>query len=127
MNTGQWLLSKSSLPSGSARSHLLAIRTDSGMGGTVFTSSVSVVTSEPQISVLLRKKKGVQQSAPVAVSRSTKHEPVEKQTFVCTAIDSAYAFGDGSFETFVTSSQNSVVAKISRRDVITRKNSKVVL
>lgn len=127
MNTGQWLLSKSSLSSGSARSHLLAIRTDSGMGGTVFTSSVSVVTSEPQVSVLLRQKKGVQQNAPIAVSRQTKHEPIEKQTFVHTGADSAYAFGDGSFEAVVISSQNSAVARLSRRDIFTRKNSKVAL
>ena len=64
MTTGEYLLSKSSLPSGTALAHLLALQTGTGQG-TVFASMFSVSVEQPSITVTQRAKRPMPEIAPV--------------------------------------------------------------
>ena len=55
MNTGERLASLSSLPSGSAMAHLLALQ--AGSGDSFYSVTVRVVTSQPGVSVQYKAKR----------------------------------------------------------------------
>ena len=56
MNTGEYLVSKSSLPSGTALAHLLALQAGTGQG-TVFASMFAVRCDEPRLTLVQRAKR----------------------------------------------------------------------
>lgn len=68
MNTGEYLVSKSTLPSGTALAHLLAMQTGGGLG-TVFASMFSVRIDEPNLSLVQRAKREAAEDYRPAVSR----------------------------------------------------------
>ena len=74
--TGEYLLSKSTLPIGTALAHFLTMQTGGGTGqGTVFASMFTVRCDEPQLCVDLSKEsKPVRQvsEAPVKPGKEVK-------------------------------------------------------
>ena len=65
MTTGEYLLSKSSLNSGAALAHLLALQVGTGQG-TVFASMFSVSVEQPTVTVTrLAKRQAPEMVAPV--------------------------------------------------------------
>ena len=79
MTTGEYLLAKSSLNSGTALAHLLALQTGTGQG-TVFASMFSVQIEQPSLTVTHRAKRQVQDaqvvSPPIRQSKSPKNVAV---------------------------------------------------
>ena len=69
MTTGAYLLSRSSLPSGTALAHLLAIQGGSGTGKTVFASLFSVRIDEPQLTMVQTPKTEAREDYRPAISR----------------------------------------------------------
>ena len=67
--TGAYLLSKSSLASGTALAHLLALQTGAGPGQTVFASMFSVQIEEPLLFAVQRPKREAREDYRPAVSR----------------------------------------------------------
>ena len=57
MNTGERLASLSSLPSGSAMAHLLALQAGTGAGDSFYSGTVRVVTSQSGVSVQHKAKR----------------------------------------------------------------------
>lgn len=57
MNTGERLASLSSLPSGSAMAHLLALQAGTGAGDSFYSGTVRVVTSKSGVSVQHKAKR----------------------------------------------------------------------
>ena len=55
MNVGDYLVQHSTLPSGTAMAHLLALQT--GGGGTVFASMFAVRCDEPRLTLVQRAKR----------------------------------------------------------------------
>lgn len=76
--TGEYLLSKSTLPSGTALAHLLALQTGSG---TVFASMFAVRIDEPTLSLVQRAKR----EAAESVERSSLREENEHDVSILTA------------------------------------------
>ena len=67
MTTGDYLVQHSTLPSGTAMAHLLALQT--GGGGTVFASMFALRCDEPQLTLVQRAKRADESafsSAPTA-------------------------------------------------------------
>lgn len=81
MNTGEYLVSKSSLPSGTALAHLLAMQTGGGLG-TVFASMFAVRIDEPTLSLVQHAKR----EAAESVERSALREGNERDLAVLTAV-----------------------------------------
>lgn len=52
MNTGEYLVSKSALPSGTALSHFLAMQTGGGTTGLIFAHRLSVAIEEPRLTLV---------------------------------------------------------------------------
>lgn len=63
---GEYLVSKSTLPSGTALQHFLAMQTGQG---TVFASQFSVLIEEPRLSLIKRPKREASEDYRPAVSR----------------------------------------------------------
>jgi hypothetical protein len=57
VNTGERLASLSSLPSGSAMAHLLALQAGTGAGDSFYSGTVRVVTSKSGVSVQHKAKR----------------------------------------------------------------------
>ena len=70
MTTGEYLVAHSSLPSGTALAHLLALNAGSGTGETVFASRFSVTTGEDRFSVVRKAKR--QAPKPEVAPRQVK-------------------------------------------------------
>ena len=62
MNVGEYLVSKSSLSSGTALAHLLALEAGTGSGQTIFASMFSVQITEPRLFAIQRPKREAQES-----------------------------------------------------------------
>jgi len=71
MTTGEYLLSKSSLNSGTALAHLLALQTGTGQG-TVFAAMFSVSVEQPSITVTQRAKRPMPEIVPAVRPAATK-------------------------------------------------------
>ena len=69
MNVGEYLVSKSSLSSGTALAHLLALQAGTGSGQTVFASMFSVQIEEPRLFAVQRPKREARDDYRPAVSR----------------------------------------------------------
>lgn len=67
--TGAYLLSKSSLASGTALAHLLALQTGTGTGQAIFASMFSVQIEEPRLFAVQRPKREAREDYRPAVSR----------------------------------------------------------
>lgn len=62
--TGEYLLSKSTLPIGTALAHFLTMQTGGGTGqGTVFASMFAVRCDEPRLTLVQRAKRGAGEPA----------------------------------------------------------------
>ena len=55
--TGEYLLSKSTLPIGTALAHFLTMQTGGGTGGTVFAAMFAVRCDEPRLTLVQRAKR----------------------------------------------------------------------
>jgi len=120
--TGQYLVSLSSLPSGSALAHLMAIQVGTGTGEAVYSGTVRVVTSQPGVFVqrkAIRASVEKEQSAP-RVSAPKKKSSRTNAAYVFSPQHTAYSFTQteevfvlvrNSRETVVQSAINSVVAQ----------------
>ena len=72
MTTGEQLVSLSGATSGTALAHLLAITTGSGSGETVFSGTVRVVTSTPEVfAQRITRRKPVEQTRVSGSSKGT--------------------------------------------------------
>lgn len=80
MNTGEYLVQHSTLPSGTALAHLLAMQTGGGLG-TVFASMFAVRIDEPMLSLVQRAKR----EAAEEVARPVLREETERDVSVLTA------------------------------------------
>ena len=69
MNVGEYLVSKSSLSSGTALDHLLALQAGTGTGQTIFASVFSVQIEEPRLFAVQRPKREAREDCRPAVSR----------------------------------------------------------
>ena len=69
MNFGEYLVSQSSLSSGTALAHLLALQTGTGAGQTIFASMFSVQIDEPRLMLVQRPKREAREDYRPAVSR----------------------------------------------------------
>ena len=67
--TGTYLLSHSSLSSGTALAHLLALQAGTGTGQTIFASMFSVQIEEPRLFAVQRPKREAREDYRPAVSR----------------------------------------------------------
>ena len=81
MTTGDYLVQHSTLPSGTALAHLLALQTGTGQG-TVFASMFSVRIDEPRLSLVQRAKREVADCA----ARSSLREETERDVSVRTSV-----------------------------------------
>ena len=80
--TGEYLLSKSTLPIGTALAHFLTMQTGGGTGqGTVFASTFAVRIDEPTLSLVQRAKR----EAAESVERSSLREENARTLSVLTA------------------------------------------
>ena len=68
MTTGDYLVQHSTLPSGTALQHLLAMQTG-GSGGTVFASMFAVQIDEPRLTLVQRPKREAGEDYRPAISR----------------------------------------------------------
>lgn len=92
--TGQYLVSLSNLPSGSALAHLVAIQAGTGTGGSFYSGTVRVVTSRPEVIV---QRKVIR--APIEKDRAAPHAPAPKKkssrtnaAYVFSPQNTAYSF-----------------------------------
>ena len=79
MNTGQFLASISSLPSGSALAHLTAIAPGAGQGATIFAERMTVIVEPNRLGVTTSSAKHTltECSAPsLAISRATQNKVI---------------------------------------------------
>ena len=120
--TGQYLVSLSSLPSGSALAHLMAIQTGTGTGDSFYSGTVRVVTSQPEMFVH-RKARNAAIESKKTVPRVS--EPKKKATrinasYVLAAQNTAHSFTHpeevfvlvrSGIETVVQTASNSVVVQ----------------
>lgn len=120
--TGQYLVSLSSLPSGSALAHLMAIQTGTGTGDSFYSGTVRVVTSQPEMFVQRKAR-----NAAIENKKTTPRfsEPKKKATrinaaYVLAAQNTAYSFTQpeeifvlvrSGIEAVVQTASNSVVAQ----------------
>jgi len=119
VNTGEQLVSLSSLPTGSALAHLLAIQ--AGAGESFFSGTVRVVTSQPEVFVQ-RKAIRAPVETPQAAPRASAPKKAARTNaaYVVVPQNTAYSFTQpeevfvlvrNSRETVVQTAINSVVAQ----------------
>ena len=78
--TGDYLVQHSTLPSGTALAHLLALQTGSGSGEAVFASMFSLHIDAPRLSLVQRANREVADCA----ARSSLREETERSVAVLT-------------------------------------------
>ena len=69
MTTGEYLVLHSTLPSGTALEHLLALQVGSGSGEVIFTSHMTAVVSEDSLAIVERENEAV----PMQASEKTAY------------------------------------------------------
>lgn len=76
MTTGEYLVAHSTLPSGSALAHLLALQVGAGTGQTIFCSQRTVVFEQDETTVTRKPKRRAAVEKPVVqpTSRSDKQQ-----------------------------------------------------
>lgn len=111
MTTGEYLVAHSSLPSGTALAHLLALNagSGSGLGQTIFASRFSVTTGEDRFSVVRKAKRTPIAEAPITHHDRRQNPQSPKFAYATTSIQSAVARTEQDAIT-VTSRQASTVA-----------------
>lgn len=120
MTTGEYLLSRSSLPSGTALAHLLAIQAGSGQG-TVFASHFSVQIDTPSLVVSRKVKRTVQSEARTAPVVQPQPAKPQKNVAVLTTTPSAIAFTAPDEMTVFSTTQRVVATTRLASESITRK------
>lgn len=127
MNTGERLASLSSLPSGSAMAHLLALQAGTGAGDSFYSGTVRVVTSQPEIFVhrkVGRASVENEQSAPRASTLNKKSSrtnaayvfSTQNTAYSLTKPEEVFVLVRSSRETVVQTAINSVVAQRKKPD-----------
>ena len=99
MTTGEYLLSKSSLSSGTALAHLLALQTGTGQG-TVFAAMFSVSVEQPSLMVTRRAKRQSAESPSVAKFSSC---PAQDRSLTITQLQQPVSIHTTQDEITVTS------------------------
>lgn len=121
MTTGEYMLSKSSLSSGTALAHLLAMQTGSGLG-TVFASQFRVSIAQDEITVTRKAKRTIQEERPEVQSpRSPTPAKQEKNVAVFSATPRLAVF---TAPDEITVTQRTAQVTITQRlpnETITRK------
>ena len=110
MTTGDYLVSHSTLPSGTALQHLLALQVGTGSGETIFASRFSVTIEQDEITVQQRAKR---QAAPAQEIRkpSAEQSPTaNRQMFARYRQDQIIVTSQPHPELYVTTTQRSALA-----------------
>lgn len=123
MTTGEYLLSRSSLPSGTALAHLLAIQAGSGQG-TIFASRFTVAVETPSLIVTRKAKRTVQSESPAAsptVQRRTTKP--RKNVAIFSTTPTAVTFTAPDEITVFSTTQRAVATTRLASETIARKRT----
>lgn len=107
MTTGEYLLSKSPLASGSALQHLLAMQSG-GSGKTIFCSQITAVIDHEDVVVVRKPVKPAMQPAEV-----------KPQTKINTAQKAAFSFKPNATSVFSFTSSNEIVVLRQKSPALT--------
>ena len=114
MTTGEYLVAHSTLPSGTALAHFLALQIGAGQGETVFASRFYVVTGDERIEVTQRAKKQAPQ--PMNEQREPRSIPNladDKRAFAFFSQPSVIVTSRPGDEIYITSKQLTAIARHS--------------
>lgn len=98
MTTGEYLVAHSTLPSGTALAHLLALRIGSGPGETIFASSLAVYSEEYRFTVESKPKRDIPWEDKPSIEVSER----EKNAFSLLRQNTVFCFSAPD-EQFITS------------------------
>ena len=119
MTTGEYLVAHSTLGSGSALAHLLALQT--GGGGTVFASRFTVIAGSDSTTVT-RKTKRPALPDPIATRPDAEPSRTGRNAYAVRVVPTAYPRTAADELTVTTRKQQSVVASAhTETAVINRK------
>ena len=120
MTAGEYLVSHSTLPSGTAIQHFMALQVGTGSGGTVFASRFSVQISSGEI-VVMRKAKRLAQAAKnerqpqlIQPTRQGEHTSIFRAVpdqFVLTETDEITVLQKSASITVAHPMQNETIAR----------------
>lgn len=106
--TGQFLVANSTLPSGTALQHLLALQIGAG-GQTVFASQFAVSLEVPRTEVLLKAKR---EATPQPASQPQVKRSDDRKSLYCTVGSSRLDAGVEADEMWVRLGTRSVISTV---------------
>lgn len=112
MTTGEYLVANSTLPSGTALQHLLALQIGSGSGQTIFCSQFHAIAEQHELVVTRKAKRRAAQETPAA-ARAPVTDKQQKQITAFHAAQRMAVFFDGPDE--ITVQQRTVSVAVSHK------------
>lgn len=107
--TGQFLVANSTLPSGTALQHLLALQIGAGSGQTVFASQLAVSIETPRTEFSRKVKRG---TAPQPVAQPQVKRSEDQKTLYCSVGSARLDAAVESDEMWVRIGTQSVVSTV---------------